>query len=531
MDHIRLLKEIIDYKNLELAFRYALYDRTNNDYYYDYFEIDYVVKNKNKIICQLIDELKNIEKYTLRTAYAFYPPKNNLCFRRMVYIPFKDLLVRYAVIIVFSKYLDNKFYEYCFANRITKCNQYKISLFENFSQTSWPKFCSWQKENTKKYKILLRTDISAFYDSISHKELINKVSEELSVEIDSDLIRLFKKLLEVPVISYSNLDRTVKDPKKIAQGIPTGNNTEGFLANLYLKNIDESMQSLNNIEFGRYNDDMRIFGNSRQEVLKALLILQEKLLSIGLNLNSSKTEIAENEAELENLRSKIIDISSDPYFEEYNTGEIISTLSKHIDKNFDEFDQTFKPNDLIDSNINAKNYCKFLSHTDKYGRKLLNNSDRSPEHVEKLEEIIIKWQGSSKHASWLIIESAFYSGIPKTTKKSALEIIFRLLQSDYVNPYAKYKLINHILKQRTKNADNKYRFLDLLDENFKNKLIEIAPILVNTPAFEINIAVLYLLKVLGKSNDEIKYYINKYAIKPLGEPLNNILLYISEEPK
>lgn len=341
MDHVRLLKELIDRKNLELAFRYALHDRTKNDYYYDHFEIEYAINNKDRIIDELIDELNDIENYTPRPAYAFYPPKNDLCYRRMVYVPFKDLLIRYAIVIVFSKYLDNELSENCFANRRAKDGQSKISLLEDFAKTSWPNFCSWQKENIEKYKILLRTDISAFYDSISHKELVSKISKELSIELSSPLMKLFKKILEIPVISYSNLNRNVEEPKKMPQGIPIGNSVEGFLANLYLINIDESMQSLENIEFGRYNDDMRIFGNSRQEVLNALLILQEKLLSNGLNLNSSKTEIAENEAKMEDLRSKIFDISGDSYFEEDDIEENTNTVIEHIDIDFDEFDKEF----------------------------------------------------------------------------------------------------------------------------------------------------------------------------------------------
>lgn len=529
MDHVRLLKEIISKNNLDLAYHYALYDRIRKDYYFDYFEIEYALNNKEKIIDELIDELKDIESYTPRPAYAFYPPKNDLCYRRMVYVPFKDILVRYAIVIIFSKYLDNELLDSCFANRKAKDEHSKISLLEDFATTSWPNFCSWQRKNIEKYKVLLRTDISAFYDSISHKELINKISKELSVEPTSNLMKLFKKILEIPVISYSNLNKIVEEPKIITQGIPIGNSVEGFLANLYLKNIDEAMQSLEDIEFGRYNDDMRIFGNNRQEVLHSLLILQEKLLANGLNLNSSKTEIAEDIIEMEDLRSKFYEFSGDFYFEDDISEEENNTLIEHIDLNFDEFDKIFKPDASINSNKEAKNYCKFLTHTNKEGKKLLPNSERLPIHIEKLKEIIIKWQGSSKHASWLIVQSAFYSDIPPETKKKALEVIFKLLSSSETNSYAKYRILHHILKLRKKKDGREFRFLDYLDEKLNGKLIDIIPSLIKIPAFEINITVLYLLKVLGKTNDEIKDYINKYAIKPLGEPIKNILFYLSDE--
>lgn len=119
--------------------------------------------------------------------------------------------------------------------------------------------------------------------------------------------------------------------------------------------------------------------------------------------------------------------------------------------------------------------------------------------------------------------------MPEETKKKSKETILNLLSSDNTNSYAKYRMLHHILKLR-KNKDGKeFRFLDYLDDSFKEQLIAITPSLIGTPAFEINITVLYLLKVLGKSNSEIKNYINKYAIKPLGEPIKNILFYLFDE--
>ncbi len=528
MDHVRLLKEVTDKNNLEIAFRYALHDRIKNDYYYDHFELEYSLNNKEKIIDELIEELSDIENYTPRPAYAFYPPKNELCYRRMVYVPFKDLLVRYALLIVISKYLDSELLENCFANRRAKDDQTKISLLEDFAKTSWPNFCEWQRENIEKYKVLVRTDISAFYDSISHKELISKIAKELSVEPNSLIMKLFKNILEISVISYSNLSNKVEDPKRITQGIPIGNNVEGFLANLYLKNIDEDMFSITNIDFGRYNDDMRIFGNNRQEVLNAVLVLQEKLLSNGLNLNSSKTEIAENESQMEDLRSKIYELSGVSYLEEDNEEEN-NTLIEHIDIKFDEFDPNFDLDQEIVSNKIAKNYCKYLSHTNKNNEKLLPDSERLPKHIVKLEEIITNWQGNSKHASWLVVQSAVYSDIKDETKTKATEIIMNLLSSNKINSYAKYRILHHLIKLRKNKEGKEFRFLNYFVENLKERLIELTPSLLDTPAFEINITVLYLLKVLGKSNTEIKKYINDYAIKPLGEPLKNILFYLSDE--
>ena len=287
MDHVRIFNYIKSEQNINKAFDYACFDRKNNDYYFDYFEIEYMENNKDSIIKEIIQELDNVDGYNQRAAFSFFPPKTDLCFRRMIYIPFKDLVIRYAFVIVISDILDNELSERCFANRRAKNDRASVSLLENFAEESWPNFCNWQKKSMEKYEVLLRTDISSFYDSISHDYLVQSVSELLSIDENTPIIKLFKKILKIPVISYSRLNNTIHT-QCLKQGLPIGNSTEGILANLFLKNKDDSMNKIQDIEFGRYNDDMRVFANDRNKVLKAVLILQELLLSKGLNITPTK---------------------------------------------------------------------------------------------------------------------------------------------------------------------------------------------------------------------------------------------------
>ncbi len=180
LDHTRLLNRLHSRKILNRAFDYALYDRIKHDYYYDYFEIEYVSKNKEKILDEILIELEDVDSYTQRPAYAYYPPKTDLCYRRMVYIPFKDLIIRYAFVIILADLLDNDLSPNCFANRKAKGEQSKISLLEDFAKNSWPNFCEWQRGCVEKYDVLLRTDITSFYDSISHDYLVAEICNELS---------------------------------------------------------------------------------------------------------------------------------------------------------------------------------------------------------------------------------------------------------------------------------------------------------------------------------------------------------------
>jgi hypothetical protein len=414
MDHIAILNQIRSESNLQRAYYYAFNDRHKFDYYFDYFEMEYVFNNRDRILSDLEAELSDIDGYTLRPAYAYMPPKNDLCYRRMIYLPFKDLVVRYAFVTVVADYLDQDLGPRCFANRRAVGDEARNHLLQDFAKIAWPNFCDWQRDCAERYSVLLRTDISAFYDSVSHDYLIRQVASELSVSEETELMKLFRKILQVPVIAYSHLEQAVLPPAVVRQGLIIGNNVEGFLANLYLKDVDMLMNSIDGIEFGRYNDDMRIFGNSREMVLEAVIVLQEALLAKGLNLNGSKTRIAENEQQVEKLRSKFYEVYL-YHVEEYEELEEqvteVNNIRDEIDDSFDDFDRTFSPDDEIVDNTDAKDYCKFITN--------MPVEEISPEFIRKLSEIIIRWQGSGKHASWLLVQSACWNGVPLESKELA----------------------------------------------------------------------------------------------------------------
>ena len=65
------------------------------------------------------------------------------------------------------------------------------------------------------------------------------------------------------------------------------------MANILLSKIDELMIAYG-FHYARYVDDIKIITNTKDEVIKAVNILQEELHRIGLNLNSAKTEIIHN---------------------------------------------------------------------------------------------------------------------------------------------------------------------------------------------------------------------------------------------
>jgi hypothetical protein len=322
MDHQRALNQLRSREVLSVALNYALFDRVNGDFLFDPLEIENARANSETIINELMEELSDPGQFEPRPAFAFFPPKNHLCDRRLIYIPIKDLTVRYSMAIVFSEQIESEIHPQCFAFRRATGNYVRSRFTEEFSTGGWARFCQWQTERCGDNSVLLRTDISAFYDSISHEYLVDAVCRHLLLPRDCALISLFQRLLRVPVIYYSTSTGQIEGPATTHQGLPIGDGVEGYLANLYLKDVDDAMVHVQ-AQYGRYVDDIRLFGNSRQEIHQHLRILQEQLLGKGLNLNSSKTEIAEDEPSRSELMSRLYYGSSDDAVENEHAGSVI----------------------------------------------------------------------------------------------------------------------------------------------------------------------------------------------------------------
>lgn len=485
MDSTSLLNEIRDRRTLEQAYAYALNDQQKGPYT-DFFELDHAYAHQDRMLDELEDELATPETYQQRPAYAYFMPKSTLCVRRMIHLNFKDLVLRNAFALVFGGILDPALEKTCFGNRLATDYVNRRSLLAYYATESWPKFCRWQREESERHSILLRTDISSFYDSVSHDYLITSLATELTVPTDSRLMRLFRAVLEVPVIAYSLQTKDVgPSPMVMHQGLPIGSESEGVFANLFLKSIDKAMAARDGLAFGRYCDDMRIFADEPAEVLEAVQLLQELLLAKGLNLNTTKTQWAQTKGEMEQLISQDVNQYLLSHQDEPGPGiepdERPANLSEWIDRPFHEFDRKFAPDPEVKNAADAKDFCKYLSQQlpqvsityssedidldapideqkqaieDKYNNWLENLVDkrglvtRSPQQVAMLGEVLRKWSGSTKHAAWLLAQSAFFAQVNSAAQEKARQVLLDILEDRHVHAYAKGRLIRHLVKHR-----------------------------------------------------------------------------------
>ena len=127
-------------------------------------------------------------------------------------------------------------------------------------------------ELRNKYQYFLKTDIKHYFESINHqtlkKILINHINDSTLNYLENVII-----------------DNTISKEK----GLPIGNLTSQFWANIYLNELDNFITS-NHLEFVRYMDDTIIFSNNKKTLKNFLPRLRNfLLLTLKLELKEHVT--------------------------------------------------------------------------------------------------------------------------------------------------------------------------------------------------------------------------------------------------
>lgn len=127
----------------------------------------------------------------------------------------------------------------------------------------------------RKDAVVVQTDISSFYEHISHHRIENCVrdlfptDETIAAQVDRILSRLAAGR---------------------SFGLPVGGQGSRILAELLLSMVDEQLDAAG-IEWRRYVDDFVLIAPSHAEAYRAVSVLSHALADYGLTLNRSKTTL------------------------------------------------------------------------------------------------------------------------------------------------------------------------------------------------------------------------------------------------
>ena len=158
-------------------------------------------ENLTKLQRELLNQ--TYEPHELK-SFTLRDPKT----RKISKSAYRDRVVHHALCNIIVPYFDKEFIYDSHANRIGKGTLKAIERFDKFKRIV-------SKNNTRECYVL-KADIKHYFEEIDHQILIDIIKRKIK---DEKVIWLIEKILSV---------------NKKTKGMPLGNLTSQFLANLYL---------------------------------------------------------------------------------------------------------------------------------------------------------------------------------------------------------------------------------------------------------------------------------------------------------
>ncbi len=236
-----LMEKITDFDNLALAaykaFRGKRYKREVIDF------IENFTENLQALRDAIVDGTISIGDYHY---FVIYDPKErmicaaNLCER----------ILHHAIMNVCHEYFDRRLIYDTYATRKGKGVYAALDRVKN---------------GMRGYAYFVKLDVRKYYDSITHAELKAMLHRMFK---DSALLALFDRIID----SYHAAD---------GKGLPIGNLTSQYFANLYLSGLDRyTKETLRAPIYVRYMDDTIILANDRNELRSMAIAMSEYAASV-----------------------------------------------------------------------------------------------------------------------------------------------------------------------------------------------------------------------------------------------------------
>jgi len=225
-----IYSQLCSFYNLYIAYNKARKNKSSKDYVLE-FDKD-KIGNINQIKKELKDftyEPRPLKKFILRD------PKTRVIRKSK----FRDRIVHHALVNILEPIYEDIFISDSYANRKFKGTSGALKRFDEFKRKV--------SENNSKRCFILKADIKHFFDSVNHEVLLNILKRRIK---DNKMLWLINLILK-------NFD----DKEK---GMPLGNMTSQFFANVYLNELDYFVKHDLKIKYYlRYVDDFVIFHKNR----------------------------------------------------------------------------------------------------------------------------------------------------------------------------------------------------------------------------------------------------------------------------
>lgn len=240
-------EKFISYDNLLIAFRKAKKRTKTKEAYKFEFNLERNILSLKK---EINDNIYTPQKY----KYFILKGLKN---REISVASFRDRVIHHAIVNILEPIFEKTFIFDSYANRKNKGLLKAIKRLQSFIKTN------------KEY--YLKCDIKKYFDNIEYTILVHKIKRKIK---DRNILRLVEKIIR-------------NDNFKV-KGLPIGNLTSQFFANIYLNSFDHFIkEELKVKRYVRYMDDFIIILNTMEELKIIKKKIEEYLLNM-LNLSLKK---------------------------------------------------------------------------------------------------------------------------------------------------------------------------------------------------------------------------------------------------
>ena len=206
--------------------------------------------------------------------FTIYEPKK----RMISAAPYRDRVVHHALCNIVEPIFERTFIHDSYACRVGKGTHQAVDRFTKFSRQN---------------RYVFKADIRKYFPSIDHEILKKSMRRKIRDERTLWLIDLIidSSNPQEPAISYFPGD-SLFAPVERRRGIPIGNLTSQFFANVYLNPLDHFVkEQLECKYYIRYCDDFVILADDKDWLHEVKAHMAEYLASLRLKLHPTKCQV------------------------------------------------------------------------------------------------------------------------------------------------------------------------------------------------------------------------------------------------
>ena len=231
--------------------------------------------HQERALWQLHDELtaKTYRPGAYR-SFLIHEPK----LRQISAAPYRDRVVHHALVNVLEAIFERSFISDSYACRKGKGTHAAARRCQQFA---------------RRFRYVLKADVQKFFPSLDHEVLKALVARKIK---DPNVLGLVAQ-----IVDGSNAQEEVQDwfpaddllsPLERRRGMPIGNQTSQFFANVYLDPLDHFVKERLGVRgYVRYVDDFLVFGDDKDRLADLSERIGDFLSSLRLRLHPAKSVV------------------------------------------------------------------------------------------------------------------------------------------------------------------------------------------------------------------------------------------------